>query len=306
MKHIKFGMTDLAAPAVMVGCMRMRDLEIRQAAAHIDRALSLGCSWFDHADIYGNGDSHKVFARAVKELGVPREDIFIQSKCGIIRGMGYDSSYRHILASVEQSLRELDTAYLDCLLLHRPDLLLEPEEVAEAFTRLEESGKVRLFGVSNYRSMTLRLLQKYVTQPIQANQLQFSLAHAGMLRAQAQTNTLADGAADLDGQILDYCRLEDITIQTWSPFQYGMYAGLYLDSPKYPELNQVLDELCQVYEADKMALAAAWILRHPAGMQLVAGTTNPDRLESVCRGAQIDLRREDWYRLYKAAGNHLP
>jgi len=306
MKHIKFGMTDLAAPAVMVGCMRMRDLEIRQAAAHIDRALSLGCSWFDHADIYGNGDSHKVFARAVKELGVPREDIFIQSKCGIIRGMGYDSSYRHILASVEQSLRELDTAYLDCLLLHRPDLLLEPEEVAEAFTRLEESGKVRLFGVSNYRSMTLRLLQKYVTQPIQANQLQFSLAHAGMLRAQAQTNTLADGAADLDGQILDYCRLEDITIQTWSPFQYGMYAGLYLDSPKYPELNQVLDELCQVYGADKMALAAAWILRHPAGMQLVAGTTNPDRLESVCRGAQIDLRREDWYRLYKAAGNHLP
>jgi predicted oxidoreductase len=220
--------------------------------------------------------------------------------------MGYDSSYRHILAAVDQILSELDTDYLDALLLHRPDLLLEPEEVAEAFTRLEESGKVRLFGVSNYRTMTLQLLQKYLKQPIQANQLQFSLAHAGMLRAQAQSNTLADGAADLDGQVLDYCRLEDITIQTWSPFQYGMFGGVFLDSPLYPELNQVLEELSGAYGVDKTALAAAWILRHPAGMQVIAGTTNPDRLASVCKGAELDLRREDWYRLYKAAGNHLP
>lgn len=306
MKHIKFGMTDLAAPAVMVGCMRMRDLEIRQAAAHIDRALSLGCSWFDHADIYGNGDSHKVFARAVKELGVPREDIFIQSKCGIIRGMGYDSSYRHILASVEQSLRELDTAYLDCLLLHRPDLLLEPEEVAEAFTRLEESGKVRLFGVSNYRSMTLRLLQKYVTQPIQANQLQFSLAHAGMLRAQAQTNTLADGAADLDGQILDYCRLEDITIQTWSPFQYGMFRGVFFGVPQYEKLNRELEVLGAEYGVSPTTMASAWILRHPAGMQLIAGTMKPDRLEEIAKAADVKLSREHWYRLYLAAGYDMP
>jgi diketogulonate reductase-like aldo/keto reductase len=184
--------------------------------------------------------------------------------------------------------------------------LLEPEEVAEAFTRLEDSGKVRLFGVSNYRTMTLQLLQKYLKQPLQANQLQFSLAHAGMLRAQAQSNTLADGAADLDGQVLDYCRLEDITIQTWSPFQYGMFGGVFLDSPLYPELNQVLEELSEVYGVDKTALAAAWILRHPAGMQVIAGTTNPDRLASVCKGAELELRREDWYRLYKAAGNHLP
>ena len=127
-----------------------------------------------------------------------------------------------------------------------------------------------------------------------------------MLRAQAQSNTLANGAADLDGQVLDYCRLEDITIQTWSPFQYGMFGGVFLDSPLYPELNQVLEELSEVYGADKTALAAAWILRHPAGMQVIAGTTNPDRLASVCKGAEVDLRREDWYRLYKSAGNHLP
>ena len=306
MKQIRFGSTDMEAPAVVVGCMRMRDLTVKQAAAVVERAMELGCSWFDHADIYGNGTSHRTFAQAAKEVGIPRENMFLQSKCGIVRGMGYDSSYRHILESVEQILSQLDTDYLDMLLLHRPDLLLEPEEVAEAFTRLEESGKVRAFGVSNYRTMTLKLLQKSLKQSVQVNQLQFSLAHAGMLRAQAQSNTLAEGAADLDGEILDYCRLENITIQAWSPFQYGMFRGTFLDSPEYPELNGVLEELTRKYDADKTALAAAWILRHPAGMQLVAGTTNPERLSSVCRGAELELSREDWYHLYKAAGNHLP
>lgn len=306
MKHIKFGPEAIHAPAVVVGCMRMRDLEVKQAAAVVDKAMELGCNWFDHADIYGNGASHRIFAEAAKEVGIAREDMFLQSKCGIVRGMGYDSSCRHIMASVDQILTELDTDYLDMLLLHRPDLLLEPEEVAEAFVRLEETGKVRRFGVSNYRTMTLRLLQKALKQPVQVNQLQFSLAHAGMLRAQAQSNTLADGAADLDGEILDYCRLENITIQAWSPFQYGMFRGTFLDSPEYPELNQVLEELAAQYGVDKTALAAAWILRHPAGMQLVAGTTNPKRLTSICRGAGIELDRADWYRLYKAAGNHLP
>ena len=306
MKQIKFGSAGIAAPAVVVGCMRMRDLEVRQAAAVVEKAMELGCNWFDHADIYGNGTSHRIFAKAAKELGIPREDMFIQSKCGIVRGMGYDSSYHHIIAAVEQILGELDTEYLDMLLLHRPDLLLEPEEVAEAFTRLEESGKVRAFGVSNYRTMTLKLLQKSLKQPIQANQLQFSLAHAGMLRAQAQSNTLADGAADLDGQILDHCRLENITVQAWSPFQYGMFKGTFLDSPEYSGLNRVLEELAGKYAADKTAIAAAWIMRHPAGMQVIAGTTKPDRLASVCRGAELELSREDWYRLYKAAGNHLP
>jgi predicted oxidoreductase len=268
--------------------------------------MELGCNWFDHADIYGNGTSHRTFAKAAKELGIRREDMFLQSKCGIVRGMGYDSSYRHIISAAEQILAELDTDYLDMLLLHRPDLLLEPEEVAEAFSRLEESGKVRAFGVSNYRTMTLKLLQKYLKQPVQANQLQFSLAHAGMLRAQAQSNTLDAGAADMDGEILDYCRLEDITVQAWSPFQYGMFKGTFLDSPEYPELNSVLDELALKYEADKTAIASAWIMRHPAGMQVIAGTTKPERLVSVCRGTELDLSREDWYRLYKSAGNHLP
>ena len=306
MKEIKFGPSGLTAPAVAIGCMRMRDLDVKQTAAVVEKAMELGCNWFDHADIYGNGKSHTVFAQAVKELGLKREQLFIQSKCGIVRGMGYDSSCTHILTAVDQILSELDTDYLDMLLLHRPDLLLEPDEVAEAFTRLEECGKVRRFGVSNYRTMTLKLLQKSLKQPIQANQLQFSLAHAGMLRAQAQSNTLADGAADLDGQILDYCRLEDITVQAWSPFQYGMFGGVFLDSPLYPELNAVLEELSHTYDADKTAIAAAWVLRHPAGMQLIAGTTRPERLESVCRGAEIELSRADWYRLYKAAGNHLP
>ena len=306
MKQIKFGSTGMTAPAVVVGCMRMRDLEVKQAVAVVEKAMELGCNWFDHADIYGNGTSHRTFAKAAKALGIRREDMFLQSKCGIVRGMGYDSSYRHIISAAEQILEELDTDYLDMLLLHRPDLLLEPEEVAEAFSRLEESGKVRAFGVSNYRTMTLKLLQKYLKQPVQANQLQFSLAHAGMLRAQAQSNTLDAGAADMDGEILDYCRLEDITVQAWSPFQHGMFKGTFLDSPEYPELNSVLDELALKYEADKTAIASAWIMRHPAGMQVIAGTTKPERLVSVCRGTELELSREDWYRLYKSAGNHLP
>ena len=288
--------------------MRMRDLDRpEQAVPIVEQALELGCNWFDHADIYGDeGKSHKFFTHAVKTLGVPRDKLILQSKCGIRRGVGYDSSFKHIITATEQILRDLETDYLDILLLHRPDLLLEPEEVAEAFSRLEQEGKVRRFGVSNYRTGTLRLLQRAVKQPLEFNQLQFSLAHCGMLRAQAETNTMANGGIDRDGEILDYCRLEGITIQTWSPFQYGMYRGVFLDSPEYPELNAVLDELEGVYGVSKTALAAAWIFRHPAGMQLVSGTMRPERLEEIVRGSEIALSREDWYRLYKAAGNHLP
>lgn len=306
MKQIQIGKNGPKGPALVVGCMRLRDLEEAQTTVLVEKALELGCNWFDHADIYGDGVCHTAFAKAVTELGVPRERYVLQSKCGIRRGVGYDSSKEHIIASVERILRELHTDYLDQLLLHRPDALLEPEEVAEAFDRLEASGKVRAFGVSNYRTSTLRFLKSTVRQPLRVNQLQFSLGHCGMIRSQLEANVESGGAADLDGGILDHCRMENVTIQAWSPFQYGMFEGTFLDSPEFPALNRALEEIAADHGLTKTAVAAAWIFRHPAGMRLVSGTTKPDRLAEIAAGAELQLSRREWYRLYQAAGNQLP
>lgn len=235
-----------------------------------------------------------------------REKIILQSKCGIGPGRMYDSSKEHILSSVDGILGRLQTEYLDVLLLHRPDALVEPEEVAEAFDILHCSGKVRFFGVSNHRSSQIRLLQKYVEQPLVADQLQFSVVNSSMIQIGMEANMGTDGAVDRDGGVLDFCRENEITIQTWSPFQYGYRSGVFLGNPKFRELDDAIGELAQKYGTTDTAVAAAWILRHPAKMQLVAGTTKPSRLKEICQAADLTLTREEWYRLYLAAGHMLP
>lgn len=235
-----------------------------------------------------------------------REKIILQSKCGIVSGKMYDSSKEHILSSVDGILGRLQTEYLDVLLLHRPDALVEPEEVAEAFDILHRSGKVRFFGVSNHRSSQIRLLQKYVEQPLVADQLQFSVVNSFMVQIGMEANMGTDGAVDRDGGVLDFCRENEITIQTWSPFQYGFFSGVFLGNPKFRELDDAIGELAQKYGTTDTAVAAAWILRHPAKMQLVAGTTKPSRLKEICQAADLTLTREEWYRLYLAAGHMLP
>ena len=306
MKHISLGKNGLTVPAVALGCMRICDVSAGQAQKLVDTALELGCNFFDHADIYGAGRCEEAFADAIRMSPSVREKIILQSKCGIVSGVMYDFSKEHILSSVDGILKRLRTDYLDILVLHRPDALMEPEEVAEAFDLLESSGKVRHFGVSNHNPSQIELLKKCVRQPIVTDQLQFSLPNSSMIQNGMEVNMTTDGSMDRDGHVLNYCRLNDITIQTWSPFQYGFFEGVYIGNEKYAELNRCLSEIAERYDTEPTAIAAAWILRHPAHMQLIAGTTSPERLALICRAADITLTRQEWYQLYLAAGHMLP
>lgn len=305
MKQITIG-KQMTAPAIIAGCMRLADFDKQQMNHYIHTSMELGVNFFDHADIYGGGKSEEVFGEAMKGDGsLRREDMIIQSKCGIRQGY-YDLSRDYILDSVDNILRRLQTEYLDILLLHRPDALVEPEEVADAFRVLEKSGKVRNFGVSNHKPMQINLLQKYVEQPLVINQMQFSIPVSNMVANGMEVNMETPGAADRDGSVLDYCRIQDITIQAWSPFQMPGWKGCFLDSEEYPELNRKLQELAEKYRVSKTAIATAWILRHPANMQVIAGTTSEERLKEIVQACAIELGREEWYQLYLAAGHPLP
>lgn len=307
MKKVQWGSSDLQVPAIVLGCMRLLELSVDEAAKYIDGAMEQGVNFFDHADIYGKGGGcEERFGAAVKEAGIPREQMWIQSKCGIVPGKMFDFSKEHILSSVDASLKRLGTEYLDSLLLHRPDTLMEPEEVAEAFDQLYTSGKVRYFGVSNQNPMQMELLKKCVEQPVMANQLQFSAAHTTMIQSGIEVNMLTDGSLNRDGSVLDYCRVHDVTIQAWSPFQYGMFQGVFLGNEKYQKLNEKIQEIAKKYEVTDTTIATAWILRHPAGMQVLAGTMNQERFCQICKASEITLTREEWYAIYMAAGNILP
>ncbi len=305
MRTIGLGTSALQVPVVAVGCMRIGRLPKGEAERFVQTCLELGANFFDHADIYGGGRCEEVFAEALPMTPAVRETVLLQSKCGIRKGM-FDFSREHILASVDGSLRRLRTDYLDVLLLHRPDALVEPEEVADAFTRLQASGKVRHFGVSNQNPGQMRLLQKALRQPIVANQLQLSITNATMISAGINVNMGNASAVDRDGGVLDFCRLHDITIQPWSPFQHGFFQGAFLGNEKFPELNAQIDEVAARHEVSNTTIALAWLLRHPAGMQPITGTMNVQRLRDCVRAADVQLSREDWYGIYRAAGNVLP
>lgn len=305
MKTIKLGNSSLEVPVVAVGCMRINSLEKSEAERFVQTALEEGANFFDHADIYGGGACEEIFADAIHMNADVREQIILQSKCGIRQGM-FDFSKEHILNSVDGILKRLNTDYLDVLLLHRPDTLVEPEEVAEAFDQLESSGKVRHFGVSNQNPMQIQLLKKAVKQPLVANQLQLSITNTTMIQSGINVNMENDAAVNRDGSILDFCRLHDITIQPWSPFQYGFFEGVFLGNDKFPELNQKIDEIAEKYDVSNTTIAIAWLLRHPANMQPIIGTMNTNRLKDCIKAGDIRLTREEWYEIYRAAGNILP
>ncbi len=303
MYKIDFGKSGLQVPTIAVGCMRISDMKESEVSAFVDTALKNGANFFDHADIYGGGKSEEVFGKAIKSLN--REDLIIQTKCGIRKGQ-FDFSYDHIVNSVDGSLKRLGTEYIDVLLLHRPDALMEPEEVAKAFDYLKNSGKVRHFGVSNQNPYQMELLQNAMDMPICANQLQFSIMHAPMIQSGINVNMYNESGVNRDGSVLDYCRLNKITIQPWSPMQYGFFEGCFVDNPKFPELNKVLEDIANKYGVSKTTIAFAWILRHPARMQPVTGTTNLIRLADCLKASDIQITREEWYEIYRAAGNKLP
>lgn len=295
----------LPASAIALGCMRMDGLSVKEASVLIDTAREQGIDLFEHADIYGGGRSESIFAKAIDMKPSLREIIRLQTKCGICSGY-YDFSSEHIISSVEESLKRLKTDYVDTLLLHRPDTLMDPEEVAEAFDKLYQGGKVRCFGVSNCNPMQIELLQKYIPYPLLINQIQISAAHTGPFDSGLFVNTERSEAVVRDGSVLEYCRLKDITIQAWSPFQYGMFEGTFIGSEKFPPLNRKLDELAEKYGVTASAVAAAFLLRHPAGIQVIVGTTKPERLKDICQADTFTLTRKEWYEIYSAAGHVLP
>ncbi|WP_018931264.1 aldo/keto reductase [Gracilibacillus lacisalsi] len=305
MKKLELGNSGLQVSEISLGCMRMDQLSKQDANRVIENALELGIDFFDHADIYGGGKSEEIFADAINMNPSIREKMVIQSKCGIRDGF-FDFSKEHILASVEGSLKRLKTDYLDVLLLHRPDTLVEPEEVAEAFNELKQSGKVRHFGVSNQNPTQIELLKKYVEQDLVANQLQLSLMFTPMIDAGLNVNMEHDPAIVRDGGVLDYSRLHNMTIQPWSPFQHGFFEGVFVDNDQFPILNEKLQEYAEKKGVTKSAIAIAWILRHPARMQPIVGTMNPERLQNIAKASEVNLTREEWYDLYRIAGNKLP
>ncbi len=304
MKNITIG-GKFSASAVSLGCMRMSGLEEKQVDAIMDTALENGINFFDHADIYGGGKSERLFGEYLKRHQGVRENIFIQTKCAIHDGQ-YDFSKDHIISSVEGSLSRLGVDYVDFLLLHRPDTLMEPDEVAEAFDLLQSSGKVRNFGVSNHNMMQMELLKTAVKQPLMINQLQFSVTEAGMVTSGMNVNMKNAESVMHDGGFLEYSRIKNVTIQTWSPFQFGFFKGNFVDNENFPKLNEKLAQIGEKYGLTKTGVAAAWILRHPANMQLIAGTMNPEHLTEICKAADVTLTRSEWYGIYRAAGHCLP
>jgi len=313
MKSINLGAAGLMASEISLGCMRIRDLTVTEGAKVLDAAITSGINFFDHADIYGlNGSAEEVFAGAVKELGLAREDLIIQTKCGLVRNeewtanISFDFSKEHIISAVEGSLRRLQTDYVDVLALHRPDALMEPLEVAEAFDNLHKRGLVKYFGVSNQSKGQIKLLQKHTPHKLIVNQLQFGLVHTGMIDFGLNVNMKNPASVDHDGELLNFCRAKDITIQAWSPYRLSGAAGVFMDNPEYAELNTVLGELAEQYGVTKDSVATAWILRHPAGIQVITGSMNPERIKNIAKASDINLTRTEWYKLYMSAGNLLP
>lgn len=304
MKTIPFGKSGLQVPAIALGCMRLTALDEQGAQRYVRTALDLGANFFDHADIYGGGACEELFGKAI--AGIPRDQLIIQSKCGIVPGKRYDFSKEYILNAVDGILQRLGIDYLDALLLHRPDALMDPVEVAEAFATLKAAGKVNHFGVSNQNPYQMALLQKYLPMPIVANQLQLSVTNCTMITQGMEVNMATPGAVGRDGGVLDYCRLNDITIQPWSPFQYGFFEGVFIGSDKYPELNKKLDEIAEKYGVTATTIAVAWLLRHPAQFQPIIGTMNLTRLAECVKACDIQLTRQEWYDIYLSAGNMLP
>ncbi|HGC9026071.1 TPA: aldo/keto reductase family oxidoreductase [Streptococcus agalactiae] len=299
------GQTGIQATRIALGCMRMSDLEGKQAEEVVGTALDLGINFFDHADIYEGGLSELRFRDAIKHLNVNRDKMIIQSKCGIREGY-FDFSKEYILSSVDGILERLGTEYLDFLILHRPDVLVEPEEVAEAFTKLRAEGKVKHFGVSNQNRFQMELLQSYLDEPLAVNQLQLSPAHTPMFDAGLNVNMLNKASIEHDDGIVDYCRLKRVTIQAWSPFQIDLSRGLFVNHPDYKELNETIAKLAKNYNVSSEAIVIAWILRHPAQIQAIVGSMNPSRLKAIDKANDIALTREEWYDIYRSAGNILP
>lgn len=296
---------NLKISQIVLGCMRISNMSIDELEKLILCAIDEGINFFDHADIYGAGKGESLFGEVLKRNPELRNKMIIQTKCGICKGY-YDFSKEHIINSVNNSLKRLNTEYIDILLLHRPDTLMDLNEVKDAFNQLSEEGKVKYFGVSNMNSMQIEFMQKNLSQKLLFNQVHFNPVNAGMIDSGIFVNMKDTHSVDHDGSLLEYCRLKDITLQAWSILQASWEEGCFLDHPNYPELNNVLQKYADKYNVSKACISTAWILRHPAGIQAIAGTTNINHLKDLCKACNITLTRKEWYEIYLSTGKILP
>lgn len=305
MRQVSIGLDNINASEIALGLMRIPDKKTDDVVTLLETAVEHGVNFFDLADVYGDGEAERRFGDALAASSLNRDELLIQTKIGIRKNQ-YDFSKNHLLAALDNSLERMGLDHVDFLLLHRPDALMQPDEIAEAFFEMQKAGKVREFGVSNFNPMQVELLQQAVAQPLVINQLQLSLKHTGMIDFGFHTNMADDRSVNHDGGIYEYSRLNNMTIQAWSPYQYGFFEGVFIDNPKFPKLNAALQKLAAKYQTNVNAVAAAWILRLPTSIQVIAGTTNPQRLAQICEADQAPLTRTEWYDLYLAAGNDLP
>ena len=308
MRYITLGQDDKELSEIVLGMMRIEDKSVKEVEELVETALSVGINAFDLADIYGRGRCEELLGLVLKNRPDLREKMWIQSKCGIrIEEFTYfDFSKDYIIKSVDGILQRLKIDNLDSLLLHRPDALMESDQVAEAFDLLYKQGKVRNFGVSNQNPMMMELLKKDVKQPLAVNQLQLSAAFTPGFESGFHVNMEDSQAAIRDGSIFEYCKLHDVVIQAWSVLQFGYFKGNFVGNEKFQALNQVLDRLAIKYGVTSSTIAISWILRYPAKMQAVVGTTNPKHLREVSQAGNFSLTRKEWYEIYLAAGNNLP
>ncbi|HEV1807731.1 TPA: aldo/keto reductase [Streptococcus pneumoniae] len=308
MRYITLGQDDKELSEIVLGMMRIKDKSVKEVEELVETALSVGINAFDLADIYGRGRCEELLGLVLKNRPDLREKMWIQSKYGIrIEEFTYfDFSKDYIIKSVDGILQRLKIDHLDSLLLHRPDALMESDQVAEAFNLLYKQGKVRDFGVSNQNPMMMELLKKDVKQPLAVNQLQLSAAFTPGFESAFHVNMEDSQAAMRDGSIFEYCQLHDVVIQAWSVLQFGYFKGNFVGNEKFQALNQVLDRLAIKYGVTSSTIAISWILRYPAKMQAVVGTTNPKHLREVSQAANFSLTRKEWYEIYLAAGNNLP
>lgn len=308
MRYITLGQDDKELSEIVLGMMRIEDKSVKEVEELVETALSVGINAFDLADIYGRGRCEELLGLVLKNRPDLREKMWIQSKCGIrIEEFTYfDFSKDYIIKSVDGILQRLKIDHLDSLLLHRPDALMESDQVAEAFDLLYKQGKVRNFGVSNQNPMMMELLKKDVKQPLAVNQLQLSAAFTPGFESGFHVNMEDSQAAMRDGSIFEYCKLHDVVIQAWSVLQFGYFKGNFVGNEKFQQLNQVLNRLALKYSVSPSAIAIAWVLRYPAKMQAVVGTTNPKHLIEASQASKVNLTRKEWYEIYLAAGNNLP
>lgn len=311
MRYTELGTSGLKVSEIALGLMRISTKSKEEVVELLETAVDLGINFFDLADIYAGGVSEEKFGEALAASSIDRDKIIVQTKSGIVPGKDgqkgmFDFSKEHILKTVDESLTRMKLDYVDTLLLHRPDVLMDPAEVAETFNQLHQEGKVKYFGVSNMNRYQTELLQSYLSSDLVTNQLQFGLKHTGMVDFGLFTNMDFPEGIDRDSGLYPYIQQTGMTLQAWSPYQYGNFSGVFIDNPDFAELNEAMEKVAQTHGVTKNAVTSAWILRLPASTQVVAGTTNPGRLKEIAAGADFDLTKREWYDLYQASGHQLP